>query len=696
MIYRYPPAPITISGMFLPLSGGTLSGVLNMGGNRIEHLDDPVADDDAATKAYVDSKASTLPITTKGDLIAGNATGVGTRLPVGTNGQVLVSSSAATLGVAWTNSLTAINSATFNTAPTPPAYAAGNLFWEADDNTLSIHSGLDSTSLQIGQESWIKVRNNTGVAIPEATAVMYTGTIGGSGRITAAPMVADGSIASQYLLGITTMAIPDNGDGMVTNFGKLRGVNTNSWAEGAVLWLDPATPGGLTSTMPDAPNLRVPVAYVVTKSASAGCLFVDVQYGSDLSQDRMVHFGTLLNGDLLVYNSSTHRWENSPATALLPITTKGDLVAGNVTGTPVRFATGADGQVLTASSSSFMGLTWADPQPTPITTKGDMLAGDSGGAPARLPSGTDGQVLVSSASAPLGVAWADPSTPPGVSLNGTCDGRLSLTTDSYSSTDAIGVGTLYFVPHAGDQVSLYSGSSWSMYTFSTLSLALVVASGRNYDVFLWNNAGTLTLELSTAWTSDTARATALVLQDGVWVQSGATTRRYLGTIRASGTNICEDSATKRYVWNLYNPLRKPLIKSTALPSTTSFSGTGTQHIEAWAADSTGTYAVRFVVGLVREPILVSLAADTAVGSSASPPVYTELPLVGLNLDDTTHFDSALGFCANTSPYQSYGGCGGARSVGIGFHTLYVVMRRPVQTNYWVNITAYYLSGSIAC
>lgn len=61
----------------------------------------------------------------------------------------------------------------------------------------------------------------------------------------------------------------------------------------------------------------------------------------------------------------------------------------------------------------------------------------------------------------------------------------------------------------------------------------------------------VTLE-ALAWTSDTARATALTTQNGIYAQSGALNKRYLGTFRTTGTTTTEDSATKRFVWNMYN------------------------------------------------------------------------------------------------------------------------------------------------
>lgn len=46
---------------------------------------------------------------------------------------------------------------------------------------------------------------------------------------------------------------------------------------------------------------------------------------------------------------------------------------------------------------------------SPVTTKGDLIAGDSSGDEDRLAVGTDGQILMADSSAPLGVKWVNPS-----------------------------------------------------------------------------------------------------------------------------------------------------------------------------------------------------------------------------------------------------------------------------------------------
>lgn len=142
-----------------------------------------------------------------------------------------------------------------------------------------------------------------------------------------------------------------------------------------------------------------------------------------------------------------------------------------------------------------------------------------------------------------------------------------LTTESgvpVSTTDRTAQGTIYMTPYKGNHISLYSGAAWVDHTTAEISLALTVTSGNNYDVFVYNNAGTITLELSAAWTNDNTRADALTRQDGVLVKSGATTRRWIGTIRASGSNVTEDSKKglldfvggKRFVWNAYNQVMR--------------------------------------------------------------------------------------------------------------------------------------------
>ena len=145
--------------------------------------------------------------------------------------------------------------------------------------------------------------------------------------------------------------------------------------------------------------------------------------------------------------------------------------------------------------------------------------------------------------------------------NSVCDGRISVTSGTaIPDADVTAATSVYFVPYQGNRCAVYDGTAnWVIKTFTELSLSLGSDSiNSNFDIFLYNNAGTLALE-RLAWTNDTARATALALQDGNYVKSGQTTRRYLGTYRTTSTlGQTEDSLNKRFVWNNMHRVRRPV------------------------------------------------------------------------------------------------------------------------------------------
>lgn len=145
-------------------------------------------------------------------------------------------------------------------------------------------------------------------------------------------------------------------------------------------------------------------------------------------------------------------------------------------------------------------------------------------------------------------------------LNRIADGRLTLTSVTpVTRADVTGATTLYYTPYAGSRIALYDGSAWQILAFAELSLSLGSdAANTNYDLFAYSNSGVVALE-RLAWTNNTTRATALTLQDGVLVKSGAPTRRYLGTYRTTSTiGQTEDSVTKRFVWNYLHRVPRAL------------------------------------------------------------------------------------------------------------------------------------------
>lgn len=188
--------------------------------------------------------------------------------------------------------------------------------------------------------------------------------------------------------------------------------------------------------------------------------------------------------------------------------------------------------------------------------------------------------------------------------------NFRLTTESgvpVSTSDRTSQGTIYWTPYKGNRYSIYTGSFWITLSSSQLSLALTATSGSNYDVFVDYNAGTPQLILGTAWTNDTTRAVALTTQDGVYVLTGNTDHLYVGTIRASGSNVTEDSEAKRFVWNYYNQVSRVMR---VIETTDSWTSNSTTYLQARGSTANQLDAV---IGLTGSPVLeIEVMAFVAV------------------------------------------------------------------------------------
>jgi hypothetical protein len=187
----------------------------------------------------------------------------------------------------------------------------GEMTWNTDEETIQLV--MDGVTQHIGQDTYIHARNNTASTILKGTPVRATGTLGASGRITIAPMIANGSVESRFYIGIAAEDITAGTDGQVMSFGKIRQINLTNYNDGDVLWLNPTIAGGLTSSIPTAPNLKIATAFVI-HAASNGTLFVRAEQGTDLHNDQRVQVSGLTDGDVLTWSNANQRWQNEVPT----------------------------------------------------------------------------------------------------------------------------------------------------------------------------------------------------------------------------------------------------------------------------------------------------------------------------------------------------------------------------------------------
>ena len=296
-----------------------------------------------------------------------------------------------------------------------------------------------------------QVRNTTGATLTKGTAVYISGATGQIPTVSKA--LATGDATSAQTLGLITADLANNANGYVTIIGLIANINTSAFTDGAQLYLSPTTAGTLTATKPYAPQHLVYAAVVAHAHPTQGKLLVKVQNGYEMDELHDVSAQSPSNGQTLVYNTSTSLWEKSFAPILSSAT--GLPLSTGVTGT-LPVANGGTGQ--TTASAAFNAL-------SPVTTTGDLIIGNGSGTSTRLAIGANSYVLTSngttatwSASAggvtsfSAGTTGFTPST--GTTGTVTLAGTLVLGNGGTGATTVAGAQTNLQVDPAGTAVAL--------------------------------------------------------------------------------------------------------------------------------------------------------------------------------------------------------------------------------------------------
>jgi len=284
----------------------------------------------------------------------------------------------------------------------------GKLFLKRDD-------GLAQYIVEVGGNVGFEIKNQTGSTIPKGTVVKFAGTLGASGRLLAAPFLANGTDPSEYVVGIVENDIPDGADGFAIDHGKIFNLNTSAFAQGTILYASSTVAGGFTATRPAAPNNKVTVAAVIHSSTTAGILEVRVTIGSSIENDELVELASLANNDTLVYDSTDGRFENRASTGSgnNVLATSPTLVTPNL-GTPsVATLTNATGLPIEAGTTGTLGVSRGGTGATTLTAN-NIILGNGTSAVQFVAPGTSGNVLTSN-----GTTWT--SAAAGASLLGDTD-----------------------------------------------------------------------------------------------------------------------------------------------------------------------------------------------------------------------------------------------------------------------------------
>ena len=131
----------------------------------------------------------------------------------------------------------------FNTAYATPAHSEGLIFYDQTNKTFAYFNDEADVTMQMGQELWIRVYNDTVGTINNGDVCYLSGVNGGFPTIAKAQ--ADAPATCLTTLGIATHSIETMTYGYITVSGVVRDLNTNSYTAGDILYLSPTVAGGM-------------------------------------------------------------------------------------------------------------------------------------------------------------------------------------------------------------------------------------------------------------------------------------------------------------------------------------------------------------------------------------------------------------------------------------------------------------------
>ncbi len=234
--------------------------------------------------------------------------------------------------------------------------------------------------------------------------------------------------------------------------------------------------------------------------------------------------------------------------------------------------------------------------------------------------------------------------------------------------DVVSATAVYYTPDQGNLVPIYNGATFTPTAFTELTLTLHSSHATNtiYDVFVFSNAGVLTVVTGPAWSASTAGSgargsgastTELARVNGLYTNAVQITGRngtetftinanratYLGSIfidGVAGQVTCHRSGGQSRKWGVWNAYNRRRIQLQAYDNTASWQLTSST---VRASNNDSDNKITAFVGLAEEAIDCRFAqtADTHASQTTT---------IGIGENSTTVISGRQGrqLFANTS------------------------------------------------
>ncbi len=251
----------------------------------------------------------------------------------------------------------------YNTLAPVPAFKTGRLHYNPDTADLEYDTDISNVTVQYGQQTVIKVKNENIQTINKGKLVRIVGGSGANPLIRTASWENDANSANT--LGMVMQTVSPNAFTYVLLNGVIKDISlpTTTYAAGDILYL--SSSGDYTNVKPAAPIHTVRVGEVVRAQTSTGVAFIKIDNGYELDELHDVVAKTASLGDLIAYDESNMVWRSTKTLSGSYVVT-GTLSASNIT---VNSLTGSK-MFFSASNPS----NWTSPAPTTIADAINRIA----------------------------------------------------------------------------------------------------------------------------------------------------------------------------------------------------------------------------------------------------------------------------------------------------------------------------------
>jgi len=160
------------------------------------------------------------------------------------------------------------------TVSNKPSYAEGRLFYDKTNGSLGFYNDESDITLQVGQEQYIRIYNNTASTIDNGAPVYLTGE---SGTVpTISPANASGTYEQSQAVGLATHSIEASTYGYVTVHGLVGDIDTSHLSVGEHVHVG-INAGTTQEASPTYPNFPTDIGLCLISNASTGCIYVNIQ-----------------------------------------------------------------------------------------------------------------------------------------------------------------------------------------------------------------------------------------------------------------------------------------------------------------------------------------------------------------------------------------------------------------------------------